>query len=90
MAVCTKVSVGKAPKLHRKWVGPYYITMMVPNHTYRLRKVRTNLEVKSLVNAMRLKPYYYPEDRPTNPPEQLADNEDELGPEELDQPRKQT
>ena len=64
--------------------------MMGPNHTYRLRNVRTNLEVKSLVNAMRLKPYYDPEDRPTNPPEQLADNEDGLDPEELDQPRKQT
>ena len=87
---CTKVPVGKAPKLHRKWVGPYYITMMGPNHTYRLRNVRTNLEVKSLVNALRLKPYYDPEDRPTNPPEQLADNEDELDPEELDQPRRQT
>ena len=87
---CTKVPVGKAPKLHRKWVGPYYITMMGPNHTYRLRNVRTNLEVKSLVNALRLKPYYDPEDRPTNPPEQLVDNEDELDPEELDQPRRQT
>ena len=39
---------------------------------------------------MRLKPYYDPEDRPTHPPEQLADNEDELDPEELDQPRRQT
>ena len=86
---CTKVPVGKAPKLHRKWVGPYYITMLGPNHTYKLRNVRTNLEVKSLVNAMRLKPYFDPEDRPTNPPEQLADNEDELDPEELDQPKKQ-
>ena len=57
---CTKVPVGKAPKLHQKWVGPYYITMLGPNHTYRLRNVRTNLEVKSLVNAMRLKPYYDP------------------------------
>ena len=64
--------------------------MIGPNHTYRLRNVRTNLEVKSLVNAMRLKPYYDPKDRPTNPPEQLADNEDELDPEELDQPRRQT
>lgn len=87
---CTKVPVGKAPKLHRKWVGPYYITLIGPNHTYRLRNVRTNLEVKSLVNAMRLKPYYDPEDRPTNPPEQLADNEDELDPEELEQPQRQT
>ena len=86
---CTKVPVGKAPKLHRKWVGPYYITMIGPNHTFRLRNVRTNLEVKTLINAIRLKPYYDPEDRPTNPPVELADNEDELDPEELDQPKQQ-
>ena len=30
-----------------------------------------------------------PEDRPTNPPVELADNEDELDSEELDQPRQQ-
>ena len=39
----------------------------------------------SLVNAMRLKPYYDPEDRPTNPPEPLLDSQEELDPEELDQ-----
>ena len=82
---CTKVPVGKAPKLHRKWVGPYYITMLGPNHTYRLRNCKTNAEVRSLVNAMRLKPYYDPEDRPTNPPEPLLDSQEELDPEELDQ-----
>ena len=82
---CTKVPVGKAPKLHRKWVGPYYITMLGPNHTYRLRNYKTNAEVRSLVNAMRLKPYYDPEDRPTNPPEPLLDSQEELDPEELDQ-----
>ena len=63
--------------------------MIGPNHTFRLRNVRTNLEVKTLINAIRLKPYYDPEDRPTNPPVELADNEDELDPEELDQPRQQ-
>ena len=82
---CTKVPMGKAPKLHRKWVGPYYITVVGPNHTYRLWNVRTNAEVRSLVNAMRLKPYYDPEDRPTNPPDPLLDNEDEFDPEELEQ-----
>ena len=31
---CTKVPVGKAPKLHRRWVGPYYITLVDrQNHT---------------------------------------------------------
>ena len=63
--------------------------MIGPNHTFRLRNVRTNLEVKTLINAIRLKPYYDPEDRPTNPPVELADNEEELDPEELDQPRQQ-
>ena len=82
---CTKVPVGKAPKLHRKWVGPYYITMLGPNYTYKLRHCATNKEVKSLVNAMRLKPYFDPEDRPTNPPDPLLDNEEQLDPEELEQ-----
>ena len=83
---CTKVPQGKAPKLHRKWVGPYYITMIGPNHTFRLRNAQTNLEVKSLVNAARLKPYFDPADRPTNPPEDLADHEAELDPEQIDLP----
>ena len=30
---CTKVAVGKVPKLHRKWVGPYYITLLDPIFT---------------------------------------------------------
>ena len=65
---CTKVTVGKAPKLHRKWVGPYYITQLGPHHTFKVRNCATNKEVKSLVNGVRLKPYYDPENRPTNPP----------------------
>ena len=40
--------------------------------------------MKSLVNAVRLKPYYDPEGRPTNPPDELQDNDDELDPEELE------
>lgn len=52
-----------------------------PIHT----NVRTNAEVRSLVNAMRLKSYYDPEDRPTNPPHPLLDSQEELDPEELDQ-----
>ena len=60
------------------------------NHTYRLRNVKTNLEVKSLFNAMRLKPYYDPEDWPTNPPEQPTDKVDKLDSEELNKPRRQT
>ena len=34
---------------------------------------------------MRLKPYYDPEDRPTNPPDQLLESQEEFDPEELPQ-----
>ena len=52
----TKVPKGKAPKLHRKWVGPYYISMVnSENHTYKIRRCSDNREVKSLVSAHRLK-----------------------------------
>ena len=83
---CTKVPVGKAPKLHRKWVGPYYITKLGPHHTYKLRNCATNKEVTSLVNAQRLKPYYDPKDRPTNIPADLENDDNEHDPEELGEP----
>ncbi|CAG2252792.1 unnamed protein product [Mytilus edulis] len=81
---CTKVPVGKAPKLHRKWVGPYYITLVNrSNHTYRIRNCANNKEVKSLVTAHRLKPYYDPNTRPTNPPQEHENDEEELDPDEI-------
>ncbi|VDI78894.1 Hypothetical predicted protein [Mytilus galloprovincialis] len=81
---CTKVPVGKAPKLHRKWVGPYYITLVNrSNHTYRIRNCANNKEVKSLVTAHRLKPYYDPNTRPTNPPQEHENDDDELDPDEI-------
>ncbi|VDI02172.1 Hypothetical predicted protein [Mytilus galloprovincialis] len=81
---CTKVPVGKAPKLHRKWVGPYYITLVNrSNHTYRIRNCANNKEVKSLVTAHRLKPYYDPNTRPTNPPPEHENDDDELDPDEI-------
>ena len=80
---CTKVAVGKAPKLHRKWVGPYYVTQLGPHHTFKVRNCATNKEVKSLVNGVRLKPYYDPEIRPTNPPVGMEDINEELDAEEL-------
>ncbi|CAC5380505.1 unnamed protein product [Mytilus coruscus] len=48
---CTKVPVGKAPKLHRKWSEPYHITRIGPHSTYKLRNCATNKEVQSIVNA---------------------------------------
>ena len=80
---CTKVAVGKAPKLHRKWVGPYYITQLGPHHTFKVRNCATNKEVKSLVNGVRLKPYYDPENRTTNPPVGMENINEELDAEEL-------
>ncbi|VDI63928.1 Hypothetical predicted protein [Mytilus galloprovincialis] len=80
---CTKVPVGKAPKLHRKWSGPYYITRIGPNSTYKLRNCATNKEVVSMVNAQRMKPYYDPKDRPTNLPDEFQNDNEELNPEEI-------
>ena len=80
---CTKVAVGMAPKLHRKWVGPYYIMQLGPHHTFKVRNCATNKEVKSLVNGVRLKPYYDPENRPTNPPVGMEDIDEKLDAEEL-------
>ena len=82
---CSKVPVGKAPKLHRKWVGPYFISQTGPNHTFKLRKCSDNKEIKSMINATRLKPYYDPADRPTNPPAEWEDFEEDLNAEELPQ-----
>ena len=83
---CTKVPVGNAPKLHRQWVGPYYITMVNrQNHTYKIRNCANNKEVKSLVSAHRLKPYHDPLTRPTNPPPEHANDDAQLDPDELDQ-----
>ena len=36
-----------------------------------------------MVNAQRLKPYYDPNDRPTNLPEDFQNNEEEIDPEEI-------
>jgi hypothetical protein len=87
---CTKVPPGMAPKLHRKWVGPYYITLLGPNNTYKLRRCSDNREVKVMVNATRLKHYFDPADRPTNPPpgyENLTEplNDEEMPPEQPSQ-----
>ena len=60
-----KSKVGKTPKLQRKWRGPYYICMIKGN-TFILRDCAGNQELPSPVHADRLKPYFDPQDRPTN------------------------
>ena len=67
-----KVPIGLSKKLHRKWTGPFYITQMGPNHTYKLRQCSDNKEVKSLTHANRLKMFYDPTSRPVQSPFQIA------------------
>ena len=45
------VPVGRSPKLVDKCIGPYYITEIGSNYTYKLRFCSTNKEVKSIINA---------------------------------------
>ena len=80
---CIKTPKGASRKLWRKWTGPYYITQKGPNHTFKLRKSADNSELKSLVHANRLKRYYNPSERPTNPPPGMERRERELNPEEI-------
>jgi hypothetical protein len=61
------VSVCRSPKLVEKYKGPYYITELSPNYTYKLRMCNTNKEVKSIINAKELIMYKYPRD-PQIPP----------------------
>lgn len=62
------IPVGLSKKLYPRWEGPYYITELGPNNTYRLRRCSDNKEMKSLVHANRLKHYKDPRDyRPPTP-----------------------
>lgn len=53
----TKVPIGLSPKLSNPWDGPFYITAIGPNNTYKLRKCSSHKELKSYIHANRLKPY---------------------------------
>ena len=50
----TKVPVGLSPKLHNPWIGPFYITNIGPNNTYKLPKCSNHKELKSPVHANRM------------------------------------
>lgn len=82
----TKVPVGLSPKLHNPWDGPFYITAIGPNNTYKLRRCSNHKELKSFIHANRLKRYENPDDLPSlDPPpptEPIIDNH--LPPEEAD------
>lgn len=55
-----RTPVGKSPKLIDKYEGPYYITKIGPNYIFRLCKRSDHKELKSVVNACRLKHYSNP------------------------------
>ena len=61
------VPVSRSPKLVDKYKGPYYITELGPNYTYKLRFCSTNKEVKSMINAKELKMYKDPRDHQIQP-----------------------
>lgn len=61
-----KIQVGKSKKLLRKWTGPYYICLELPGNTFLLRRSQDNKQLGSPVHALRLKPFFDPNNRPTN------------------------
>ena len=52
--------MGLSRKLQDKSDGPYLITELGPNHTYRLVNCKTNKPLKSLINAQHLRLYCDP------------------------------
>ena len=50
------VPVGFSAKLRQKWCGPYSISKVHDNNTYRIRHYQTHLESPHLINGARLKP----------------------------------
>ena len=54
------VPVGLSNKLKAKWCGPYLISQVHGNNTYRIRHYHTNLESPTLINGARLKLAHLP------------------------------
>ena len=81
---------GLSPKLINRWVGPYYVSEKLSECSFRLRDLKTHKAIKSTVHANRLRPYFDPSSRPTNPPpnlqepielydtDEVDDNEDQI------------
>ena len=64
---------GLSPKLINRWTGPYYVSEKLSEVNFRLRNLKTHKAVKAVVHANRLKPYYDPNTRPTNPPPDIPE-----------------
>ena len=63
-----KTPVRMSQKSHNKWTEPYYICKTYGNYTYKLRSCSNHKAMQSVIHASRLKLFFDPEDRPTNPP----------------------
>ena len=61
-----KIPVGLSPKLAEKYQGPYFISELGPNHTYKIRRCSNRKELKSFMNATQLKKYFDPAIERTN------------------------
>ena len=59
--------VGKSKELRYLYKGPYYICDELQNYTYQLHRCEDNTLLKSPVHGNRLKSFYSPKDRLTNP-----------------------
>lgn len=55
-----KVPPGQCPNFSHKFYGPFYITELGPNFTYKLVNYETHEPMKDLINAKRLKKYSEP------------------------------
>ena len=47
--------IGYSKKLKPRWLGPYHICEMGPNHTYRLRHYYTYVPTATFINSQRIK-----------------------------------
>ena len=64
---------GLSPKIINRWVGPYYVSEKLSECSFRLRDLKTHKAIRSTVHANRLRPYFDPSSRPTNPPPNLQE-----------------
>ncbi|CAC5378790.1 unnamed protein product [Mytilus coruscus] len=74
-----KVPKGLSSKLQAKWVGPFYITDVGKNKTYKLRRASNHKIVKSRIHANRIKHYEDPRDH-----REIVNDENEQNPEDTE------
>jgi hypothetical protein len=79
-----KIKVGTSSKLQRRWDGPYYITSELPGNVFLLRRCSDNSQLRSPINAVRLKPFFDPQDRPTNTLPDIPSDVDDVDEDDTD------